>query len=203
MPFPRIWLSNYSAICSDAHAFSGAEFDRDAVMRLFGLKRRAALLLMEEIGPQKMRGRWVLPKAALLGWLTMQAEAANREIERKARWSRSILQADLVRPRRRLPLLTARLSPEEILAVEQFPAGVTFIPGPPHQLLIEFWDVDDLNQKSLASCVVVNKAPERFAAFGDSQAEQNERDAEAADAAYFHDWLAAHPTSAGKNGPYT
>lgn len=197
MPFPRTWLVSHKAILAAVAQEPGDRFDRATIMRLFPLKKRAALLLMEEIGPVKVSGRWLVEKTSVLAWLAAQAPEAEQEIERRARWSRSMLRTDAERSTQRPTLLTASLSVEELLAYEQFPAGVTLdagdpARGTPHRLNIEFWGVDDFNQKLLSTGVVINKN-ERYSAYFDQAEDQDERAAEAADAAYFAEFIASHP----------
>src|SRR5277367_5118158 len=78
MPFPRSWLPRISEILTVVDGWPAKEFDRDAVIQIFALKRRAALSLMKEVGPLMLRsGRWVIPRERLLGFLHSQTDEAE------------------------------------------------------------------------------------------------------------------------------
>ncbi len=195
MPFPRTWLPQFSRIVKEVEDFPAPQLDRDAVKLIFSLKHRATLLLMKEVGPTRTRGgAWVVAKATLLGWLANQAEDAGREIERKARFSRAVLRADLELPRKRTPLLSARLTPEEMAAIEEFPSGVELIPGEPHRLIVEFTSMECLGERLLAVGIALNKNLDRYMEMLETPAERAARKAEEDDAKYIREWLQANTT---------
>jgi len=115
MPFPRTWLPRISAILTAIEAWPTKEFDRGAVAQIFTLKRRAALSLMKEIGPVRLRtGRWMIPRERLLSFLLSQAKEAEIELARKEHYTQSLLAADASLLRRPSILLKPRkLSAEQ------------------------------------------------------------------------------------------
>lgn len=194
MPPARTWLPQFPRIVRDVDDFPAPHLDRDAVKLIFGLKHRATLLLMKEVGPSPTRGgAWVVSKATLLGWLANQAEDAGREIERKKRFSRAVLRAELELPRKRTSLLTARLTPEEMAKIEEFPAEVTLIPGEPHRLIVEFTSIEMLGERLLAVGIALNKNLDRYMDMLETPAERTAREADEDDAKYIREWLEANP----------
>lgn len=195
MPFPRQWLPRLPEILAEVRHFPAPEIDREAIMGLFGLKRRAALLLMREIGPRAIRGRWFVDRQELLRWLAARQPEADQESGRRARWSRTMLQADLEKPRRPSPLLTVRLSPEEVRETVDFPAGVSLTPGRPSVLTIEFASITDLAEKILRLGVAMNRNLDRYVALVEPQsgpsAEEQEQIRRERD--YFLHWKPGDP----------
>jgi len=52
-------------------------------MRLFGVRRRAALLLMKKLEPKIVRGSWRIDRSRLTAWLEEQIHDSDRELERQ------------------------------------------------------------------------------------------------------------------------
>jgi hypothetical protein len=162
MPFPKLWLPRLSEILADVQRFPSSDIDREAIMRLFGLKRRAALLLMKELNPRTERGSWYIDKKELLRWLKSREPEAEREVDRRARWGELMLRADLEMPRKSSPLLTVQLTAEQVRAVQDFPAGVSLVAGKPSSLTIEFQTVTELAEKVLRLGVAINQNLDRY-----------------------------------------
>jgi hypothetical protein len=193
MPFPRSWLPRIAEILTAVEDWPIDQFDRDAIAQLVTLKRRAALALMKEIGPVRLRtGRWVVPREKLLAFLQSQAKEAEIELARKERFTQSLLTADASLLRRPSILLASRkLSPDQREAYAAgLPESVTLEPGSPNRLVVEFGTIEELAERLLATGLAINN---RFTVYQDllephSPEADTESQAEREDAEYFRNW---------------
>ena len=193
MSFPRTWLPRLGAIVTAVEAWPANQLDREAVAQLFALKRRAALTLMKEIGPLRLRtGRWVLSRETLLGFLQGQAKEAEIELVRKERFTQSLLAADASLLRRPGILLAPRkLSPKQREAYAAgLPVGVALEPGSPNKLVVEFATIEELAERLLATGLALNNRFSVYQELLEPQApdEDAEDQAEREDAEYFRNW---------------
>lgn len=193
MPFPRTWLPRISDILAAVQGWPAKEFERDAVAQIFTLKRRAALSLMKEVGPVRLRtGRWAVSREQLLGFLHSQANEAEIELARKQRFTQSLLAADASLLRRPSLLLAPRkLSAEqrEVYAAG-LPESVSLEPGSPNRLVVEFSTIEELAERLIATGLAMNN---RLSVYQDlleprSQGVEAEDQAERADMEYFRNW---------------
>ncbi|WP_114211297.1 hypothetical protein [Acidisarcina polymorpha] len=193
MPFPRSWLPRIRSIVAAVEDWPAEHLDREAIAQVFALKRRAALSLMKEIGPIRLRtGRWILPREKLIAFLQAQAKEAEVELARKERFTQSLLAADASLLRRPSILLAPRtLSSEqrEAYAVG-LPESVTLELGSPNRLVVEFATIEELAERLLATGIALNN---RFSVYQDlfapqSQAAHDEDQAEREDAEYLENW---------------
>ena len=193
MPFPRSWLPRLPAILAAVEGAPADHFDREAIVQLFALQRRAALSLMEEVGPLRLRtGRWVVSREKLLLFLQAQFKEAEIELGRKERLTQSLLQADASLLRRPSILLAPRkLSPDQREAYAAgLPESVTLEPGSPNRLVVEFGTIEELAERLLATVLALNN---RLSVYQDlleprPQDADDEDKAERDDAAYFRNW---------------
>jgi hypothetical protein len=192
MPFPRSWLSRIAAIVAAIEDRPTEQFDRDAVAQLFALKRRAALSLMKEVGPVRLRtGRWVLPRHELLAFLQSQAKEAEIELARKKRFTYSLLAADASLLRRPSILLAPRaLSTEQRETyVAGLPESVTLELGSPNRLVVEFSSIEELAERLLATGLALNNRLSVYQDLLEPREEDGAKDqAEREDAEYFKNW---------------
>jgi hypothetical protein len=193
MPFPRSWLPRIVEIETAVKGWPTEQFDRDAIAQAFTLKRRAALSLMKEIGPTRLRtGRWILSREKLLLFLEGQAKEAEIELARKERFTESLLKADASLPRRSSILLAPRtLSPEQKqVYAAGLPESVTLEHGSPNRLIVEFATLEELAERLLATGLALNN---RFSVYQELLEPQTskaaaEDQAERDDAEYFRNW---------------
>jgi hypothetical protein len=192
MPFPRSWLPRIASIVAVVEGWPADQFDREAVAQIFTLKRRAALSLMEEIGPVRRRtGRWVVSREKLLLFLQDQAKEAEIELGRKQRFTQSLLAADASLLRRPSILLAPRtLSTDQREAYAAgLPESVTLEPGSPNRLVVEFATVEELAERLLATGLALNN---RLSVYQDllepQPPETLEDQAEREAAEYFRNW---------------
>jgi hypothetical protein len=193
MAYPRSWLPRIAAIVAAVKGWPADQLDRDAVAQIFTLKRRAALSLMEEIGPVRLRtGRWILSREKLLLFLQGQAKEAEIELVRKERFTQSLLAADASLLRRPSILLAPRkLSTDQRDAYAAgLPESVTLEAGSPNRLVVEFATIEELAERLLATGLALNN---RLSIYQDllepqPQDANAETEAERADAEYFRNW---------------
>src|SRR5580704_18053740 len=72
MPVPPTWIPRLAEILAAVESLPSRELDREQIMRLFRIKRRAALLLMKELEPKMVRGSWRIDRLRLASWLEDQ-----------------------------------------------------------------------------------------------------------------------------------
>ncbi len=99
MPVPPTWIPRLAEILAAVESLPSRDLDRDQIMRLFGVKRRAALLLMKQLEPKIVRGSWRIDRSRLTAWLEEQMHDSDRELERQKRLTRALITADISLPR--------------------------------------------------------------------------------------------------------
>ena len=99
MPVPPTWIPRLAEILAAVESLPARELDREQIMRLFRIKRRAALLLMQQLEPKMVRGSWRIDRSRLTAWLEEQMHDSDREVERQKRLTRALITADPSLPR--------------------------------------------------------------------------------------------------------
>jgi hypothetical protein len=115
VPKVQSWRGRIGAIISALEQTEATVLDRSDVEELFQLQRRAALRLMERVGPTEQAGEWRIDRARLLEWLRKLGAHERDEDER----SRKVR-----RPRSRRNWRTASSGPSSVSW-----AGTTRPPG--------------------------------------------------------------------------
>ena len=64
MPVPPTWIPRLAEILAAVESLPSRDLDREQIMRLFGVKRRAALLLMKQLEPKMVRGSWRIDRSS-------------------------------------------------------------------------------------------------------------------------------------------
>ena len=88
------WRSRIGAIISALEQTEAAVLDRSDVEALFQLQRRAALRLMERVGPIEQAGEWRIDRVQLLEWLQALSSHERDEDERSRKVRKALQQAD-------------------------------------------------------------------------------------------------------------
>jgi hypothetical protein len=84
VPTPRTWLPRVYEIVEILKTSSVEEYDRTAIEKLFELQRRAALLLMKQVGAVRKQVYSVVPRLVLLAWVEkIEANEAQDLVRRK------------------------------------------------------------------------------------------------------------------------
>ena len=65
MPVPPTWIPRLAEILAAVESLPARDLDREQIMRLFRIKRRAALLLMKQLEPKMVRGSWRIDRLRL------------------------------------------------------------------------------------------------------------------------------------------
>jgi len=94
VPKVQSWRSRIGAIISALEQTEAAVLDRSDVEELFKLQRRAALRLMERIGPIEQAGEWRIDRVQLLEWLQALSSQERDEDERSRKVRKALQQAD-------------------------------------------------------------------------------------------------------------
>lgn len=143
MPTPRSWLPRSVEITEILRESGVEELDRGAIEKLFEIQRRAALVLMDQVGPIKhMTGHTVL-RTSLLSWVERIVATEGQEFERRQHLSARI--AEQIAERRALrqalnaagkPAVSFTL-PQEVLSatVASLPREIEISPG---QIVVNF-----------------------------------------------------------------
>src|ERR1700684_4473498 len=148
MPVPPTWIPRLAQILAAAQSLPSRDLDRDQIMRLFGVKRRAALLLMKQLEPKKVRGSWRIDRSRLTAWLEKQMHDSDRELERQKRMTRALISDAVSPPPRTGAFLPVTASQEmRSLAGQGLPPGVSIAFGSPSRLAVEFQTLEDLAEK--------------------------------------------------------
>jgi hypothetical protein len=82
VPKVQSWRNRIGAIISALEQAEAAVLDRRDVEELFKLQRRAALRLMERVGPIEQAGEWRIDRVQLLDWLRKLSSQERDEDER-------------------------------------------------------------------------------------------------------------------------
>jgi hypothetical protein len=94
VPKVQSWRGRIGAIIA---ALEGAEvtaLDRSDIERLFQLQRRAALRLMERVGPIEQAGEWRIDRVQLLEWLQKLSSQERDEDERSRKVRNALRHAE-------------------------------------------------------------------------------------------------------------
>ena len=192
MPVPPTWMPRLTEIMDATRKLESNDLDRAQIMRLFGLRRRAALLLMKPLEPRRVRGCWRIDRARLMTWLEDQCRDAERERARRDRLTRALLAADLSLPRRPGAFLSVAATQEmRRQAVQGLPPGVSLTVGSPSRLEAEFETLADLAEKLLQTALALDRNFDHYAALLEAGAQSSaptEKELERQDAEYFRNW---------------
>jgi hypothetical protein len=88
------WRSRIGAILAALEAAEVTVLDRRDMEKLFQLQRRAALRLMERVGPIEQAGEWRIDRAGLLEWLQKLNSQERDEDERSRKVRNALRQAE-------------------------------------------------------------------------------------------------------------
>jgi hypothetical protein len=138
VPKVQSWRSRIGAILSALEQTEVTELDRSDVEELFQLQRRAALRLMERIGPTEQEGEWRIDRIQLLEWLQALNSRERDEDERSRKVRKALQQAEQENRQLRAELrkmgrpdpASWTVSPEVFSArMTSLPEGVSVGPG--------------------------------------------------------------------------
>jgi hypothetical protein len=130
MPVPPSWIPRLAEILAAVQSLPSRDLDREQIMRLFRVKRRAALLLMKQLEPKMVRGSWRIDRSRLAAWHEEQMHDSDRELERQKRLTRALITADISLPRPPGAFLSVTASQEmRSQAVQGLPPGVSLAFG--------------------------------------------------------------------------
>jgi hypothetical protein len=192
MPVPPTWIPRLAEILAAAQKLPSTNLDRQQIMRLFGLKRRAALLLMKQLEPKMVRGSWRIDRSRLAAWLEEQMHHSDRELERQKRLTRVLITADLSLPRPNGAFLSVTASQEmRSQAVQGLPPGVRITLGSPSRLEVEFQTLEELAEKLIQAGFALDRNFDHYASLletGANSSVQTEEQLEQMDAEYFKNW---------------
>jgi hypothetical protein len=192
MPVPPTWIPRLAEILAAAQKLPSTNLDRQQIMRLFGLKRRAALLLMKQLEPKMVRGSWRIDRSRLAAWLEEQMHHSDRELERQKRLTRALITADLSLPRPNGAFLSVTASQEmRSQAVQGLPPGVRITLGSPSRLEVEFQTLEELAEKLIQAGFALDRNFDHYASLletGANSSVQTEEQLEQLDAEYFKNW---------------
>jgi hypothetical protein len=192
MPVPPSWLPRLAEILAAVERLPSRDLDRDQIMRLFGVKRRAALLLMKQLEPKMVRGSWRIDHIRLAAWLEDKMRDAGRELDRRERLTRALITADLSLPRPKGAFLSVAATQEmRSQAVQGLPPGVSLAFGSPSRLEVEFQTLEELAEKLIRAGLAVDRNFDHYASLlepGANSAAQTEAELERQDAEYFKNW---------------
>jgi hypothetical protein len=192
VPIPPTWIPRLAEILAAAQNLPSTDLDREQIMRLFGVKRRAALLLMKELEPKMVRGSWRIERLRLAAWLEDQMRDASRELDRRERLTRALITADLSLPRPKGAFLSVAATQEmRSQAVQGLPPGVSLAFGRPSRLEVEFETLEELAEKLIQAGLALDRNFDHYASLLETDANssaQTEKDLERLDAEYFKNW---------------
>ena len=192
MPVPPTWMPRLAEILAAVESLPASELDREQIMRLFRVKRRAALLLMQQLEPKRVRGSWRIDRRRLATWLEEQMRDAGRELDRRERLTRALITADLSLPRPKGAFLSVAATQEmRSKAVQGFPPGVSLTTGSPSRLEVEFQTLEDLAEKLIQAGLALDRNFDHYASLletGANSHAQTEEELERLDAEYFKNW---------------
>jgi hypothetical protein len=192
MPVPPTWIPRLAEILAALESLRSRELDREQIMRLFRIKRRAALLLMQRLEPKMVRGSWRIDRLRLAAWLEDQMRDAGRELDRRERLTRALITADLSLPRPKGAFLSVTASQEmRSQAVQGLPPGVSLAIGNPSRLEVEFQTLEELAEKLIQAGLALDRNFDHYASLletGANSSAQTEEELERLDAEYFKNW---------------
>jgi hypothetical protein len=138
VPKVQSWRSRIGAIISALERTEATELNRSDMEGLFRLQRRAALRLMERVGPTEEAGEWRIDRVRLLEWLQKLSTQERDEDERSRKVRKALQQAELENNRLRAELRrlgrpdpAAWTVPPEVFAarMSSLPEGIEVGPG--------------------------------------------------------------------------
>ena len=138
MPKVQSWRSRIVAIISALEQTEATVLDRSDMEELFKLQRRAALRLMERVGPTEEAGEWRIDRVELLEWLQKLSSQERDEDERSRKVRNALRQAEQENNRLRAELrrlgrpdpATWTVPPEVFAArMSSLPEGIEVGPG--------------------------------------------------------------------------
>ena len=192
MPVPPTWIPRLTEILAAVESLPSRELDREQIMRLFRIKRRAALLLMKQLEPKMVRGSWRIDRLRLAAWLEDQMRDAGRELDRRERLTRALITADLSLPRPKGAFLSVAATQEmRSKAVQGFPPGVSLTTGSPSRLEVEFQTLEELAEKLIQAGLALDRNFDHYASLletGAHSSAQTDEELERMDAEYFKNW---------------
>ena len=192
MPVPPTWIPRLPEIRLELDQLPATDLDREQIMRLFGIKRRAALLLMKRLEPRMVRGSWRIDRSRLAAWLEDQMHDADRERERRERMTRALITADLSLPRPRGAFLSVAATQEmRSQAVQGLPPGVSIAFGSPSRLEVEFQTLEELAEKLIQAGLALDRNFDHYASLletGANSSAQTEEELERLDAEFVKNW---------------
>ena len=192
MPVPPTWIQRLAGILAAVESLSSRDLDREQIMRLFRIKRRAALLLMKQLEPKMVRGSWRIDRSRLTAWLEEKMHDSDRELERQKRLTRALISADISLPRPPGAFLSVTATQEmRRQAVQGLPSGVSLAFGRPSRLVVEFQTLEDLAEKLIQAGLALDRNFDHYASLlepGANSAAQTEAELERQDAEYFKNW---------------
>jgi hypothetical protein len=192
MPVPPTWIPRLAEILAAVQTLPARDLDREQVMRLFGIKRRAALLLMKRLEPKMVRGSWRIDRSRLAAWLVEQMHDSDRELQRQKRLTRALITADISLPRPPGAFLSVAATQEmRNKAIQGLPPGVSLAFGRPSRLEAEFETLEELAEKLIQAGLALDRNFDHYASLletGANSAAQTEQELERLDAEYFKNW---------------
>jgi hypothetical protein len=192
MPVPPTWIPRLAGILAAVESLPSRELDREQIMCLFLIKRRAALLLMQQLEPKMVRGSWRIDRLRLAAWLEDQMRDAGRELDRRERLTRALITADLSLPRPKGAFLSVAATQEmRSQAVQGLPPGVSLAFGSPSRLEVEFQTLEELAEKLLQAGLALDRNFDHYASLleiGANSSAPTQDDLERQDAEYFKNW---------------
>lgn len=148
MPRAHSWTGRTAEILSALMRLDAAQLDRGDVESLFAVQRRAALRLMEIIGPSEQAGEWRVDRLALIGWIEAMQINSQQHNDRKARLWQALRSVNAEKQRIRAELLSRgkpepvswSVSPTAFAArMDSLPDGVQVTTG---QIVVTFPSAD-------------------------------------------------------------
>ena len=147
MPDQPGWIDSVARIAEEVEASQAPVFDRAAIERLFGVRRRQAILLMHRMGGYQAGKTFLVDRQTLLRFVRepLREVVAEVEARRFASLLETLGRAKEERHFRRIPVpVTARVFPVEFGGL---PEGIEF---EPRQLRIRFDHPHELLEKLFA-----------------------------------------------------
>jgi hypothetical protein len=192
MPVPPTWIPRLTEILAAVESLPSRDLDREQVMRLFRIKRRAALLLMKRLEPKMIRGSWRIDRLRLAAWLEDQMHDSDRELERQKRLTRALITADISLPRPPGAFLSVAATQEmRSQAVQGLPPGVSLSLGNPSRLEVEFQTLAELAEKLIQAGLDLDRNFDHYASLletGVNSSAPTGEELERLDAEYFKNW---------------
>jgi hypothetical protein len=172
MPVPPTWIPRLAEILAAAQKLPARDLAREQIMRLFGVKRRAALLLMKQLEPKMLRGSWRIDRSRLAAWLEKQMHDSDRELERQKRLTRALITADISLPRPPGAFLSVAATQEmRTKAVQGLPPGVSLAIGRPSRLEVEFQTLGELAEKLIQAGLALDRNFDHYASLLETSAD--------------------------------